>query len=159
WAERYLAVPRGEAIGRVAWDVIASPVGPALRAVFDRVLAGEEILVVPSVFAQGRWHEIVAHLVGDEVVVFGRDITERLQAEALRKQIEERFRVPVDGVKDCAMVLLDPKGQVATGNAGSERLIGYRPDKILGKALPIFYLPGAAPRARRNLEAAVAHGR
>jgi PAS domain S-box-containing protein len=109
-AERHLAVPRSEASGRVAWDVIANPVGPALRAVFDRVLAGEELLVVPSVFAQGRWLEVVARPLGDEVVVFGRDITERLQAETLRKQTEERFRILIDGVKDYAILLLDPKG-------------------------------------------------
>lgn len=85
-------------------------------------------------------------------VWFFRDVT-------ARKEAEQRFRILVDGVKDYAVVLLDPKGQVASWNVGAERQFGYSREQILGQSIAVFY-PGAdQTRARKNLEAAVANGR
>ncbi len=52
---------------------------------------------------------------------------------------EDRFRLLVESVKDYAIVLLDPQGQVASWNLGAERLTGYRAEEIVGKHFSIFY--------------------
>ncbi len=56
---------------------------------------------------------------------------------------EERFRLLVDGVKEYAILMLDPEGNVLSWNAGAERLIGYTSDEILGLPISRFH-PGDA---------------
>ena len=52
---------------------------------------------------------------------------------------EERYRLLVEGVKDFAMILLDPEGRVTSWNAGAERILGWAEGEVLGQpADPIF---------------------
>jgi PAS domain S-box-containing protein len=55
------------------------------------------------------------------------------------RQSEERFRLLVEGVRDYAIFMLDPAGNVLTWNAGAERFKGYRANEIIGKHFSIFY--------------------
>jgi len=48
---------------------------------------------------------------------------------------EATFRALVDAVKDYAIYMLDPDGNVATWNAGAERLKGYTRAEIVGQSL------------------------
>ena len=57
------------------------------------------------------------------------------------RESEETFRLLVDGVRDYAIVFLDPEGHVMTWNAGAERINGYRADEIIGQSFVRFYLP------------------
>jgi PAS domain S-box-containing protein len=54
---------------------------------------------------------------------------------------EERFRLLVEGVKDYAIFLLDPMGNVATWNAGAEKFKGYTAHEIIGQHFSRFYTP------------------
>lgn len=84
--------------------------------------------------------------------------------EAARKQIrdlEERFRLLVDGVADYAIFMLDAQGSVASWNRGAERMKGYRAAEIIGQHFSTFY-PEAdrlAGGPRRALEIASQMGR
>ena len=49
------------------------------------------------------------------------------------RESEERFRLLVEGVRDYAIVMLDPAGQVTSWNTGAERLLGYSEAEILGQ--------------------------
>ena len=49
------------------------------------------------------------------------------------RESEERFRLLVEGVRDYAIVMLDPAGQVTSWNTGAERLLGYSKSEILGQ--------------------------
>jgi PAS domain S-box-containing protein len=68
---------------------------------------------------------------------------------------EERFRLLVEGVKEYAILMLDPEGNVLSWNAGAERLVGYHADEILGVPISRFY-PADAPALAAEEALAVA---
>lgn len=90
-----------------------------------------------------------------------RDISERAHAHAALQEVEERFRVLVDAVRDYALFMLDAEGRIASWNAGAERITGWREADVLRSPLAVLLTPAdAAPReAARLLAAATRDGR
>ncbi len=74
---------------------------------------------------------------------------------------DQLFRMMVESVKDYAIFLLDPKGRVASWNAGAERIKGYRAEEMIGKHFSIFYTEEDlnARRPQQELQNAISHGR
>jgi PAS domain S-box-containing protein len=89
-----------------------------------------------------------------------RDLTRRRAAEERVRQSEEIFRLLVASVKDYAIFMLDPQGNVMTWNAGAESIEGYAPDEIIGKHFSIFYPEEdlRAGKPARELEIAIRDG-
>ncbi|HEY3707465.1 MAG TPA: PAS domain S-box protein [Terracidiphilus sp.] len=54
-------------------------------------------------------------------------------------QSERVFRILVEGVRDYAIFLLDPVGNVASWNPGAERIKGYTAQEIIGTNFSNFY--------------------
>jgi len=52
---------------------------------------------------------------------------------------EHVFRTLVDSIRDYAIFLIDPEGNVATWNPGAERIKGYKAHEIIGKNFRSFY--------------------
>ena len=69
------------------------------------------------------------------------EIQERKNMEVRLIKSEERFRSMVEGVKDYAILMLDPQGYIETWNEGAKRMKGYEADEIIGKHFSIFYPP------------------
>ena len=71
------------------------------------------------------------------------------------------FRYLVQGVKEYAIFLLDPKGIVTTWNAGAEDIKGYTSEEIIGQHFSKFYLPEAVKNGwpMRELQIAEKVGR
>jgi PAS domain S-box-containing protein len=100
---------------------------------------------------------------GEETLVCSaiRDITARKLAEEKMSQSEERFRLLVEGVKDYAILALDPEGRVVSWNEGAQRIKGYTAAEIIGRNYSLFSTPEdrAAGEPFRELEMARRNGR
>ncbi len=68
-----------------------------------------------------------------------RDLTARREMERQMRESEARFRLLVENVRDYAIFILDPEGNVASWNEGAERILGYDAKDILGKNIAVFY--------------------
>ncbi|HEU4345832.1 MAG TPA: PAS domain S-box protein [Candidatus Binatia bacterium] len=66
-------------------------------------------------------------------------IAEREKAEKQLRESEERFRLLVDGVKDYAIFMLNPRGYVVSWNKGAERIKGYSAGEVIGEHFSKFY--------------------
>ncbi|MFK4657084.1 PAS domain S-box-containing protein [Bradyrhizobium japonicum] len=90
-----------------------------------------------------------------------RDLTERRAAEAKLRESEQQFRLMVQGVTDYAIYMLDVEGNVASWNAGAQRIKGYAPEEIIGRHFSNFYTEEdrAAGLPRTGLQTASRDGR
>jgi PAS domain S-box-containing protein len=88
------------------------------------------------------------------------DVTDRNLAERTLRDSEERFRLLIQGVRECAIFQLDPAGHVVSWNAGAERLKGYRAEEIIGKHFSVLYLREdvMSGKPTLNLKEAAQHG-
>jgi len=89
------------------------------------------------------------------LVIF-QEMGRRHKAEEALRASEERFRLLVTGVKDYAILMLDPEGRVASWNAGAERIKGYHAEEILGKHFSVFYPAEEVERGKPHFELKVA---
>ncbi len=122
------------------------------------LVAGGRVLGVLEFFAGARRR---AH---DELlqalVALGSQLGEyivRNRAERLLRESDERFRLLIEGVKDYAIVMLDPQGRVATWNSGAARINGYAAGEIVGRHFACFHSDEdrAQKRPERLLAAAI----
>ncbi|MEM5382949.1 PAS domain S-box protein [Paraburkholderia phymatum] len=92
-----------------------------------------------------------------ELAYFVRDVTERFNAH----ELDKRFRVLVDAIKDYAITMLDAQGHITTWSAGSTQVMGYQSHEVMGEPAALLYTPEdvAAGRPQRDLELAAREGR
>ena len=74
---------------------------------------------------------------------------------------EEVFHILVRSVRDYAILVLDPYGNVASWNEGAERIKGYLADEIIGRSFTVFYPEERVAEGfpQRELEWAARDGR
>ncbi len=84
-------------------------------------------------------------------------VNDELQArnDELAKS-EERFRLLVDAVKDYAIFMLDPQGNIASWNEGARRLKGYERSEVIGTNFSRFYTPEDVQRGHPQNELEIA---
>jgi PAS domain S-box-containing protein len=77
-----------------------------------------------------------------------KDLTEQKNLEGRLSQAhkelvasEERSRLLISGVKDYAIFLVSPEGEIASWNHGAKQIKGYEAEEVIGKPISIFYLP------------------
>ena len=77
------------------------------------------------------------------------------------REDEERFSLVTDNVQDYAIFMLDPAGRVLSWNVGSERILGYRAEEIIGQSVARFFTPAdvKAGRPEQELRTAADSGR
>jgi PAS domain S-box-containing protein len=89
-----------------------------------------------------------------------REEQKRVAERSLRES-EERFRLLVSSVKDYAIFMLNPAGQVISWNEGAERIKGYKKEEIIGRDISVFYTAEELQRGepQNNLSRAREYGR
>ena len=77
------------------------------------------------------------------------------------KDREEMIRLVVENIKDYAIILLDPDGNILGWNQGAERIKGYSRNEIIGKHVSVFYMEeeNQNNEPRQNLKLARETGR
>jgi PAS domain S-box-containing protein len=90
-----------------------------------------------------------------------RDRTEQRTFEQALRAREERLRLLLENIRDCAVFDLDRDGQICSWNSGAERIFGYTELEVSGvDSSELFAAAGYSPEAfRRELETAAACGR
>jgi PAS domain S-box-containing protein len=92
----------------------------------------------------------------DAVLVIGQDITRRkLAAKALQDK-EEHYRLLLEHAQD-TVTILDAEGRIRYESPAFERLLGYRPDKVLGIKASDFVHPEDRPGAEAAFKAVLAN--
>jgi len=150
--------------------------GPGLLATFTGGLAADYFFLPPTDSLSGLSLETVPLLVffleGTLVCLLvealraarsraeGSALEAERQRELLRRN-EEHFRSLVEGMRKYAIFTLDPKGHVASWNAGAERLEGYKSEEILGEHFSVFFAEEDVRSGwpERHLETAAGQGR
>lgn len=157
---------REELLGCCIWDVFPHIVGTESFRMQNEAMRERRNLHFKTVSSLlHRWIECHIHPADDGgISVYFHDIhddrlreqeRERLLSERAQivakledvnkrqqdwlHQSEERFRLLVEGVRDYAIFMLDPFGNIATWNAGAERFKGYKEDEIIGQHFSRFY--------------------
>jgi len=68
----------------------------------------------------------------------------------------ERFQLLVEGVKEYAILMLDPDGKIVSWNGGAERIKGYAAEEVLGRHFSLFYTQEAIDEGYPDQELRVA---
>ena len=89
------------------------------------------------------------------------DVTERMRTREALRESDEHLRLLVNSVRDYAILMLDPSGQVASWNQGAERIKGYNANEIVGRHFSCFYPPEDVQNGKpeHELQRAIAEGR
>jgi len=67
-----------------------------------------------------------------------RDRVNLAVREALQAS-EERLRLLVNSIKDCAIVMLDPTGRVVSWNEGAQAITDFSAEEVIGQKNSMFY--------------------
>jgi PAS domain S-box-containing protein len=94
-------------------------------------------------------------VVSGGVLVF-HDTSRLRETESALRRSEHLFRLLVESVKDYAILVLDPEGQIITWNAGGERIMGYSSQEVIGRHFSLFYTQAARAQEHPEHELEVA---
>lgn len=163
---RVFGVKRDDILGKMNQDWLPSDVSLELHKSDMRVLQTlqptEDVQTIETPTGKRTWLLIKFPIWDEQFMIgtIGIDLTEQKAAEVREQQLTKVFRQMVDAVKEYAIFMLDPQGNIVTWNGGAERLKGYKADEIIGKNFSIFYPPDAleSNHPQEELKFAVANG-
>jgi PAS domain S-box-containing protein len=113
----------------------------------------------PAIVSVTALRDAESRIIG--YLLIGTDNSARKQVEEKLRWTEEGFRLMVESVTDCAIVMLDSEGRVVSWNTGAERIKGYPAEEIVGQHFSRFYPAQDIERGmpQRDLDSAAAEGR
>lgn len=142
---RTFGVKREDILGKTNHWFLANHVARQLHQSDVRVLQTqqptEEVVAFQTANGTSTWLVVKFPIYDEQFMIgaIGLDITQQKAAEEREQNTLEIFRMMVSAVKDYAIFMLSPEGNIQTWNAGAERLKGYSHDEIVGKHFSIFY--------------------
>jgi PAS domain S-box-containing protein len=159
-------IERAQALSRE----LATPIAPGFEALAFKASRGiedkYELTYIrkdgsrfPAIVSVTALRDADGGIIG--YLLIGTDNSARKQVEEKLRWTEEGFRLMVESVTDCAIVMLDSEGRVVSWNTGAQRIKGYSAEEIVGQHFSRFYPPAEIARGapQRDLDAAAAEGR
>jgi PAS domain S-box-containing protein len=159
-------IERAQALSRE----LATPIAPGFEALAFKASRGiedkYELTYIrkdgsrfPAIVSVTALRDAEQSIIG--YLLIGTDNSARKQVEEKLRWTEEGFRLMVESVTDCAIVMLDSEGRVVSWNTGAQRIKGYAAEEIVGQHFSRFYPPAEIARGtpQRDLDAAAAEGR
>lgn len=131
-------------LGNRQWDI------PRLRTLLEQILPEKTSFrdfEVEHVFEHiGRKIMLlnarkIRHETKELILLVIEDITDRKNAEELRREAEFRFTEMVKNVRDHAIFLTDPDGTITSWNLAAESVLGYSEGEVLGKNFSLIFTP------------------
>lgn len=151
--------------GKTLWEALGPELADEYEPIYRGALAGRPFEQEHAAHGRHfRTHGIPLRTAAgdvDAVLAVSYDITDRVRAEAGRRESEERFRLVVESATDYAIFTLDPDRRVRTWNPGAAAIFGYAEAEILGRSGDILFTPEDRARGapEDEVRAAVATGR
>ena len=164
--QRLLGYTPEEIVGGTVPDFIHPEDVGAAGALVARILANpgtSDSLVYRVRHKDGtwRWLEVWARTISPTsaeqgLVANARDITERREAERALAESEARYRGLIEAAQDMITVI-DAEGTVRFQSPSAERVLGFRPEEMVGRNIMEFLHPEDVPMAIGRLGAVVRH--
>ena len=153
-----LSVEFGTAIAP-GFEALAFKASRAIEDIYELTYIRKDGTRFPAVVSVTALRDDELAIIG--YLLIGTDNSARKHAEEKLRATEGSFRLMVESVSDCAIVMLDPEGCVASWNTGAQRIEGFHADEILGRHFSIFYPEAdvADARPQRDLDETAASGR
>jgi osomolarity two-component system, sensor histidine kinase TcsA len=152
---RYLALSKfspEECVGLNIYDFVKTKVPvpdvASVRHAIETAISIKDVYTIDGIGVRdGSFWRVRAIPIFDKdellyVVLEAQDTTEEhSKMQALNDQLyaSETYRILVNTVKDYAIFMIGPTGNIATWNAGAAILKQYTPEEVLGKNFSIFY--------------------
>ena len=152
---RYLALSKfspEECVGLSIYDFVQTKVHvpdvASVRHAIETALSIKDVYILDGIGGpNGKFWRVRAIPIFDKdellyVVLEAQDTTEEhSKMQALNDQLyaSETYRILVNTVKDYAIFMIDPTGNIATWNAGAAILKQYTQQEVLGKHFSVFY--------------------
>lgn len=152
-------------VGRLVADIRPALDIPDLGTMMTEVIEGAAAKELNVTSAQGEWYTVrirpylTAENKVEGAVIVLTDVTDSVRAQQALAMSEERFRTLVEGVRDYAILLLDPEGKVVSANPDAERVLGYTPEEMVGKHYSDFHVGGHEEEPNKELALAASRGR
>ena len=77
-----------------------------------------------------------------------RDSSRRVLAEGALRESERKYRTLIQGVREYAILMLGPQGEILSWNPGAERMTGCTQEEITGRNFSFFFSPDDVERGR-----------
>jgi PAS domain S-box-containing protein len=126
--------------GRTIWEVFPSILGTPLEAAYRKAMAeGVPVrLDNMSSVVKGNWFEVDIHPMKDGITIFGRDITDRKQAEEALHDTSQYLENLINHA-NAPIIVWDTGLRITRFNHAFERLTGRSADEVMGQRLEILF--------------------
>jgi len=130
---------REELSGNIFWDVFPETIGSRFATNYFKAANTQKPVHFVELYPPlNIWVEVHVDPSPQGLAIYFLDVTQRMKAEEVLHNSEERFRSIWEQATD-AMALSDPDGIVLLANPAYYALYGYSPEEVIGKSFAVIF--------------------